>query len=107
MIKWQAHVIHMAKYINVVGGPLLMRGSGPGPLGTPLNPALLWCFSNKWRSNTKRDKTSCLSIYYRILTITSIKTDFAKSKETENRRVLRSEKQHYKPFSSLRKTANP
>jgi len=34
MIKWHAHVAHMTKHMNMVGGP------GPGPLGRPLNPAL-------------------------------------------------------------------
>jgi len=32
MTKWHAHVVHMAKQLNMMGGP--------GPLGLPLNPAL-------------------------------------------------------------------
>jgi len=33
MSKWHAHAVHMAKNMNMVGGP------GPGPLA-PLNPAM-------------------------------------------------------------------
>jgi len=34
MTKWHEYVAHMAKHMNIVGGP------GPGPLA-PLNPAFL------------------------------------------------------------------
>jgi len=34
MTKWHAHVVDVAKHMNMVGGP------GPRPLGSPLNPAL-------------------------------------------------------------------
>jgi len=37
MNKWHAHVAHMAKHTNMVGGPLWWGGLDPGP---PLNPAL-------------------------------------------------------------------
>jgi len=40
MAKWRAHVAHMAKHMNMVGGPLRWGVLGPGPLGSPLNPAL-------------------------------------------------------------------
>jgi len=43
MNKWHAQVVHMAKHMNMVGGPFLVGGLGPGPLGPPLNPALPLC----------------------------------------------------------------
>jgi len=33
MTKWHAHVVHMAKYVNMVGGPSL--AGGPGTLAPP------------------------------------------------------------------------
>jgi len=33
MTKWQVHVAHMAKHMNMVGGPLWWGALGPGPLG--------------------------------------------------------------------------
>jgi len=33
MIEWHAHVVHMAKHMNMVEGPCLVRGPGPWPLG--------------------------------------------------------------------------
>jgi len=29
MTKWHAHVVHMAKHMNMVGGLFLVRGPGP------------------------------------------------------------------------------
>jgi len=40
MTKWHAHVVHMAKHMNMVGGPFLVGGPGPGLLRPPVNPAL-------------------------------------------------------------------
>jgi len=40
MTKWHEHVIHMAKHINMVGGPFRWGALGLGALGPPLNPAL-------------------------------------------------------------------
>jgi len=38
MTKWHAYVVHMAKYMNMVGGPF---GGSPGPRPlAPLNPSL-------------------------------------------------------------------
>jgi len=37
MTKWHAHVAHMAKHMNMVGGPLWWGARAPFP---PLNPAL-------------------------------------------------------------------
>jgi len=33
MTKWHAHVVHMAKYVNMVGGPSL--AGGPGTFAPP------------------------------------------------------------------------
>jgi len=33
MTKWHAHVLHMAKHTNMVGGTFLVVGPGPGHLG--------------------------------------------------------------------------
>ena len=30
MTKWHAHVVHMAKHTNMVGGPFLVGDPGPG-----------------------------------------------------------------------------
>jgi len=35
MTKWHAYVAHMAKHMNMVGGPSLVGGPGPGRLGAP------------------------------------------------------------------------
>jgi len=35
MTKWHAHVAHMAKHMNMVGGPLWWWALGPGPLVHP------------------------------------------------------------------------
>ena len=39
MTKWHAYVAHMAKHMNMVGGPLWWGALGPDPF-PPLNPAL-------------------------------------------------------------------
>jgi len=41
MTKWHAHVVHMAKHMNMVGVPFWWGALGPGPLSSPLNPALV------------------------------------------------------------------
>jgi len=33
MTKWHAHVVHMTKHINMGGGPFVVGGPGPEPLG--------------------------------------------------------------------------
>jgi len=46
MIKWHAYVVHMAKHINMVGAPCLVRGPGPGRLETPKSGADEWAECN-------------------------------------------------------------
>jgi len=38
MTKWHAHVVHMVKHMNMVGGPCLVGCPGSGPLG----PLQIW-----------------------------------------------------------------
>ena len=35
MTKWHAYVVHMAKHINMVVGPFLVRALHPGRLSQP------------------------------------------------------------------------
>jgi len=35
MTKWHAYVVHMAKHINMVVGPFLVRALHPGRLAQP------------------------------------------------------------------------
>jgi len=35
MTKWHAHVAHVAKHVNMVGGPFWWGTLGPGPLCPP------------------------------------------------------------------------
>ena len=32
---WHAHVLHMAKHMNMVGSPFVVGAPGPGPLRPP------------------------------------------------------------------------
>ena len=50
MIKWHAHVEHMAKHMNMVGGP------GPGPFAAPKSGAGF--------SLQRRCKTFCFVCFY-------------------------------------------
>jgi len=40
MTKWHAYIVHMAKHTNMVGGPFVVGGPGPGHLAPTLNPAM-------------------------------------------------------------------
>ena len=42
MTKWQAHVVHMVKHMNMAGVPFWWGALIPGPFAPPLNPALGW-----------------------------------------------------------------
>jgi len=39
MTKWHAHVVPMAKHMDMVGGPFLVGALYPGPLGPPKSGA--------------------------------------------------------------------
>jgi len=41
MTKWQAHVAHITKHMNMVGGPLWWGSLGPAPLSPPKSGVVL------------------------------------------------------------------
>jgi len=68
MTKRHAHVVHLAKHVNMVGLPF-GGGPGPGPLWVPLNPAMatysMQLTNNKkqwavWRTKTKNAKLTIM-----------------------------------------------
>jgi len=46
MTKWHAHVVDMAKHMNMVGDPFLVGNPGPGPLGPLLKSGDGWMHKN-------------------------------------------------------------
>ena len=77
MTKRHAHVVHMAKYMNMVGAPVWWGALDPGPLGSPLNPALQTVhnsgISEKFRCRLSNQKEIYLTISTnRIIIVVSL-----------------------------------